>query len=277
MKRLNIAIIVAVLFMMTMAGSASAITMTKKTKTDKKAFGADKRYAVVTIASTKKFYGEKGLAQQFKKTKDIPGADTQPLIDELSSEIIKTFQESEHFTLVPESEVLNSKAYKKATEDEREQKILLFKTKLNTAKKYKYFSDPKKLAQLAKDLKVDGVIIVTMNFSITTSKSWLQYKGVTLGKKKYSVMTTVGTRAYDQNGKQVLRDTTIRQAEPGDKKMIILLDLTDVTKTDFKKFHPSALTIGTRAIGDMHTRFSNSLEGKRSSMFQRVKPRKKKQ
>ncbi|MEE9543172.1 MAG: hypothetical protein V3V95_05265 [Thermodesulfobacteriota bacterium] len=274
MKRLNIAIIIAVLSVMATAGFASALTITGKTKTDKKAFGAQKRYAVVTIASIKDFYGEKGLSQTFKKRDDIPGTNTQPLIDKLSAEVIKTFKGSEHFTLVPESEVLNSKAYKNAKEDDREKKILLFKAKINTAKKYKYFSDPEKLAQLAKDLKVDGVITILINFSITTGKTWISVAGLSVGKKEYSVMTTVGTLAYNQKGKRVLKDTTVRQAEPGDKKAIILIDLTDVTKTDFKKFHPSALTIGTRAIGDMHTRVTNSIEGKRASMFQRVKPKK---
>ncbi|MBE9531226.1 MAG: hypothetical protein IME98_00295 [Proteobacteria bacterium] len=271
MKRVSIALVIAVFFVMTIVGTASALTITKKTKTDKKAFGAEKRYAVVTIASAKKFYGEKGMSQTFKKMEDIPGADTQPLIDELSADIIKTFEESEHFTLVPESEVLGSEAYKKATEDEREQKVVFFKAQINTANKYKYFSDPKKLAQLAKDLKVDGVITVTMSFSINTGKSFLSIGGLSVGKKEYSVMSTVATLAYDQDGKRVLRDTTVRQAEPGDKKAIILLDLTDITKTDFTKFHPSALTIGTKAIDDMHTRFSNSLEGKRASIFQKVK------
>jgi hypothetical protein len=118
---------------------------------------------------------------------------------------------------------------------------------------------------------VDGVITVLINFSITTGGAKLSIAGLSVGKKEYSVTATVGTLAYDQSGKRVLKDTTIRQAEPGDKKAIILLDLTDVTKTDFTKFHPSAITIGTKAIGDMHTRISNSIEGKRASFFQKVK------
>ena len=274
MKRLTITTIIAMLFMMSLAGSASALAITGKTKTNKKAFGADKRYAVVTIASVKYMHGEKGMTQAFKKGENIPGADTQPLIDKLKAEIIKTFQESEHFTLVPESEILGSKAYKNAKEDERKIKALLMKLDMTTANGYKYFTDPKKLAQLAKDLKVDGVITIVMTFNISSKKSKLSIAGLSVGKKKYSVTTSVGTLAYDQKGKRVLKDTTVREAEPGDTKAIFLLDFSDMTKTDFTKFHPSALQIGTRAIGDMHTRFSNSLEGKRSSMFQRVKPKK---
>ncbi len=270
MKKFNIIVIIAVLFMMTIAGFAQA-AITKKTKVDKKAFGADKRYAVVTIASIKYFHGAKGMTQVLKKSENIPGADTQPLIDKLSAQVIKTFQDSEHFILVPEDEVLNSEAYKKAVEDERKKKVLLFKLETTTANRYKYFSEPDTLAQLAKDMGVDGVITILIDFNIVTKKSGFSYKGLSLGKKKYSVMTTVSTTAYNQKGKRVLRDTTVRQAEPGDKKMIILLDLTDATKTNFKKFHPSALSIDARAVGGMYTRFSNSLGGKRSSIFQRVK------
>lgn len=270
MKRLNITIIIAVLFMMTMAGCAP-VAITGAAKVDQAAFGANKKFAVVSIASIKKFQGEKGLSQTFKKVDEIPGASTQPILYAVSPEVITTFKKSGHFSLVPESRVLNSKAYKRAKEDERIQKVLIFKSKIITPKKYKYFSDPEKLTQLAKDLKVDGVITVLMSFSIRTDKSWISVGGVTLGKKKYSVIATVTTIAYDQEGKRIWKDTTIRQAEPGDTKMIILLDFTDMTKTKFQKLHPSAITLGTKAVGDMHARFSDSLNGKKGSIFQKMK------
>ena len=270
MKRLSIIVISAVFFMVTMSGCAP-VAITGKVKAQQDSFGAKKKFAVVTIASVKELHGEKGITQIFKKTDDIPGANTQPILDKLRPEIIKTLQKSEHFKLVPESKVLKSKVYKKAREDERKHKVLFKNVDINIAKNYKYFSKPEKLAQLAKDLKVDGVITIVMNFSISSGKSWLSVAGLTVGKKEYSVVASSSALAYDREGKLIWEDTAIKQAEPGDKKAIVLLDLTDLTKTNFKKLHPSAITIGGKAVNVLLARFSDSVEGRRVSMFQKLK------
>jgi hypothetical protein len=263
-------VISAVFFMVTMSGCAP-VAITGKVKAQQDAFGAKKELAVVTIASVKELHGEKGVTQLFKKTDDIPGANTQPILDQLRPEIIKTLRKSKHFNLVPESRVLNSKAYKRAAEDERRQKVLYKNIDLNVAKNYKYFSEPEKLAQLAKDLKVDGVITIVMNFSISSGKSWLSVAGVTVGKKEYSVVASISALTYDREGELIWKDTAIKQAEPGDKKAIVLLDLTDLTKTNFEKLHPSAVTIGGEAVNVLLARFNDSVEGRRVSRFQRLK------
>ena len=270
MRKGGIVLIIAALFMLTMSGCAS-MALTGRAKVQQDAFGARKTFAVVTIASAKKFSGEKGLLQTFKKTDDIPGANTQPILNRLKPKVFKVLAKSRHFKLLPESSVLRSKAYRRTPEDKRKHKVLFFNVDMNVAKNYKYFSKPEKLAKLARDLKVDGVIVVNMSFSIRSSKSWISVAGLTLGKKKYSVVASASALAYDREGKVVWKDSAVKEAEPGDTKAIILLDFTDVTKTRFKKLHPSAITIGSKAMDVLLARFSDAVEGRKVSMFQKLK------
>lgn len=255
---------------MAVAGCAP-VAITGKAKVQEDAFGAKKKFAVVTIASVKELHGEKGITQMFKNTDQIPGADTQPILDKLRPGVVKALKDSPHFKLMPENRVLKSKAYRGAAEDERKHKVLIKNVDMNVAKGYKYFSEPEKLAQLAKDLKVDGVVTIVMGFSITSGKSWVSVAGLSVGKKEYSVVTTVSALAYDREGRRIWKDSVAKQAEPGDKKAIVLIDVTDLTKTDFEKFHPSAVTIGGKAVDVLLARFSDTVEGKQVSFFQKLK------
>jgi hypothetical protein len=236
------------------------MTITGSADVNKAAFGAKKRFAVVSIASMKDFYGEKGLTQMFKSTDEIPGADTQPLIDT-----------SGNFILVPERDVLSSEAYRKVPEDEKVMKVLFMTKDLNVARNYKYISDPQKYADLARQLDVDGVIGITTNFSLTAGKSFVNVAGLSLGKKKYSVMAASTAIAYDRDGNVIWEDSTVKQAEPGDTKAIILLDFTDLTATNFEKLHPSALTIGAKSIEVLLARFDDTIAGNKVSGIQFMK------
>lgn len=238
---------------------------------NKAAFGEKKRFAVVSIASMKDFYGEKGLAQMFKSTDEIPGADTQPLIDTLAPTIVSTLDKSGNFVLVPEREVLSSAAYRSVTEDEKVMKVLFLTKDMNVAHDYKYISDPQKYAELARQLDVDGVIGITMNFSLTAGKSFININGLSLGKKSYSVMASSSATAYDRDGNVIWNDSTIKQAEPGDTKAIILIDTTDLTGTNFEKLHPSAITMGGKAIEVLLARFDDTIAGNQVSSIQFMK------
>lgn len=266
----SIFMLVALLLALVVSGCAPT-AITGRAKVQQDSFGGKKKFAVVTIAATKKFYGEKGLTQMFKKTENIKGGDTQPIIDELSPKVIKTLSQSEHFKLVPESRVLKSKAYRELEEDERVQKVLFMSQPINTAKGYKYISDPEKLAKLANELKVDGVITILMSFSIQSGKTFITVAGVSAGKKSYSSVASVNAIAYDRNGKVIWKDSTVKEAEPGDKKAIVLLDVTDITNTRFEKLHPSAVRMGEKAVGVLLARFTSTMEGKKVSFIQRMK------
>ena len=251
--------------------ACAPITITGSADVDKTAFGAKKRFAVVSIASMKDFYGEKGLTQMFKSTDEIPGANTQPLIDTLAPGIVSTLDKSGNFILVPEQEVLSSEAYRNVAEDEKVTKVLFMSKDLNVARNYKYISEPQKYAKLARQLDVDGVIGITTNFSLTAGKSFINISGLSLGKKSYSVMAASSATAYDREGNVIWKDSTVKQAEPGDTKAIILLDFTDLTGTNFEKLHPSAITIGGKAIDVLLTRFDDTIAGNKVSGIQFMK------
>jgi hypothetical protein len=145
------------------------------------------------------------------------------------------------------------------------------------AKGYKYFSDPQKLARLARELNVDGVICVEMNFTVESMKSSVYLAMVTLGKKEYAASVAISVIAYDRDGNVLWKDSTMKQAEPGDKKAIVVLDVSDFSGTDFEKMHPSAVLIGGHAVNVILQRFQDTMEGKGTSVFQRVRDKETKQ
>lgn len=51
----------------------------------------------------------------------------------------------------------------------------------------------------------------------------------------------------------------------------MLIDVTDATKTNFEKFHPSAIEIGNKAVDVLLARFDDTMSGKSSNMFQSLK------
>lgn len=77
--------------------------------------------------------------------------------------------------------------------------------------------------------------------------------------------------AYDRDGNVIWKDSTVKQAEPGDTKAIILLDFTDLTATNFEKLHPSALTIGAKSVEVLLTRFDDTIDGNQVSSIQFMK------
>ena len=254
-----------------MISGCAPMAITGSADVNKEAFGTKKKFAVVSISSMKTFHGEQGLGQTFTKNDDIPGLNTQPIINKLDSKIIQALDNNRHFTLLPEKTVLNSKAYKKLSEDDRVMKILFMTETMNVANNYKYISDEKKYAALAKDLGVDGVIGITVNFSIASSKGYVSVMGLSVGKKSYSATAAISAVAYNKNGEVIWKDSTIKEAEPGDTKAIILLDTTDITGTNFEKFHPSAIEIGGKAVDVLLARFDDTMAGKKTSMFQSMK------
>lgn len=251
--------------------ACAPIVITGSADVDNNAFGPKKKFAVVSISSVKTFHGEKGFTQLFKDTDEIPGADSQPLINAVKPKIVRSLKSNRNLVLVPERRVLSSRAYKSMQEDERKMSMLFFSDEINVAPGYKYFSDPKKYAQLAKELNVDGVIGIHMAFSIMTSKGGVNINGLSFGRKSYSPTATISAMAYDREGRQIWEDSTVKQAEPGDKKAIFLIDVSDVTSTDFRKMHPKAIEIGGKAVDVLLTRLDDSLSGKGTSSMQSMK------
>jgi hypothetical protein len=254
-----------------MVSGCAPMAITGSADVDKNAFGAKKRFAVVSIASLKTFQGEQGLTQMFKSNDEIPGTNTQPLINKLNPKIIRSLGNFKYITLIPEDKVLTSKSYKNLAEDERIMKVLFMSEPINVANNYKFFSDEKKYAKLARDLGVDGVIGITMNFSISSGKNSVSVMGLSLGKKSYSAMATISAVAYNKNGEVIWKDSTLKEAEPGDTKAIILIDTSDMSSTNFEKFHASAIEIGGKAVDVLLARLDDTMAGKKVSSIQSVK------
>lgn len=257
--------------MVLMASGCAQMAITGSADVDKKSFGAKKKFAVVSIASLKTFQGEQGLAQTFTSNDDIPGVNTQPIINKLRPKIIGALGHTKHFTLLPENAVLASKAYKNFAEDEKVMKILFMSEPINVANNYRYVSDEKKYAKLAQDLGVDGVIGITMNFSISPGGGQVNVMGLSLGKKSYSAMAAITAIAYNKNGQVIWKDSTMKEAEPGDAKAIILIDTSNITDTNFEKLHPSAVEIGGKAVDVLLARLDDTIAGREVSSIQSVK------
>lgn len=271
MRIIKVITLIVTLIAGLMTSGCATRAITGSADVDKNSFGAKKKFAIVSIASLKTFQGEQGLMQIFKNNDNIPGLNTQPIINKLRPKIIGTLGRSKHFTLLPENAVLSSKAYKSLAEDEKAMKVLFMSEAINVADNYKYVSDEKKYAKLANDLGVDGVIGVTVSFSVVSGGGALNAVGLSLGRKNYSAMASVAAVAYNKNGAVIWKDSTLKEADPGDKKAIILVDTTGITDTNFEKLHPSAVEIGNKAMEVLIARLDDTMSGKEVSRIQSVK------
>jgi hypothetical protein len=253
-----------------LAGCA-AMTITGTADVDKAAFGSKKRYAVVTIASHDTFTGEKGLFNAFKSGDSIAGANTQPMIDKLAPRVMSTLARTGHLSLVSQARVLSHPAYRAAQEDSREHGVAMFTMAMNVAQGYRYFSEPQKYAQLARDLGVDGVIAVQVHFSVSAASLGGGFNGMAFGRKTYSASATASAVAYNQKGEIVWKDSTTKEAEPGDARAIIVVDTSGFTGADFAKMQPSAVEVGANAFEVLVARFDDTMAGRSVERIQSVK------
>ena len=259
--------------------SGCSMAITGRAEVDQQAFTKEKKYALVTISSAKEFSGEKGLFQMFQDNENIRGINTQPVVDELVPVIRKKLAQTGYFTSVPMQIIVNSPSYKLMEEDEKVRRAGIFSIEQNVGNGYKYLDNEQKLSQLARDLEVDGVICVNMNFTIVAMKSALgaaasNFLGglpLSVGEKEYASSVSMSLTAYDAAGDLIWEDSTAKQAEPGDEKAIVLLDLSDLTDTNFEKMHPSAVLIAGYATDVLIERFQSTMEGNKTSIFQRTK------
>ena len=230
-----------------------AMIISPGAKVDADSFGKTKKCAIVTIMGSKKLQAQKGFLQLFYK---VPEQDTQPVLDKLRPEVMKAFRKSRHLKVKSEKRVLKSKSYKNLKPDEPVQKVLFMTVELNTAKGYKFITDPQKLSSLAKDLNVDGVIVVGMNFSVSSGVA----AALGLGVKRFKVVSGVSAMAYDRNGNLVWKDAVHKSSELADSQLAVIADVRSV---NFKKLKPYALKAAKEGLHDLVARLDDGLEGKR--------------
>jgi hypothetical protein len=249
----------------------ASITEPDEPLINQKHFGTNKKFAVASIASLTTIQEPKGMSQMFRRADAMPGADTQPILNKLDSRIIRILGSSKQFTLLPESKLLTSKAYKSISEDERVTEELVMSDKINVAKHYKYVSDPQTYAQLAKDLELDGVIGITMHFAISSSQNVTSRMGLSLANQNYSVKASISVIAYNKFGEVIWKDSIIKGVDPEDAKAKILLDTSGMSNADFEKFHPSAVETGAKAVEVILARLDSMVAGNSVGRMQRIK------
>lgn len=229
-----------------------ATTITPGAKIDTESFSKIKKIAIVTIAGTKEIKAKKGVFQSFK---DVPEQNTQPVIDKLRPEVINAFQKSKHLKVESEKRVLKAAAYRHLKADEPVQKVAVWTLDFNTAQGYKFIRDPEKLSKLAKDLNVDAVVAVRMNFWVNSGVAG----GFGIGVKRFKVVTGLYAVAYDKNGKEVWTDSVHESSELADSQFVFIADVRNV---DFEKLKPHAFNSAKEALGVLVGRLDDGLDGK---------------
>lgn len=138
------------------------------------AFGKSKKFAVVSVAATPEISSGSGtgsgigftLSGLVKAASDESGYsnDADKILADTAPLILKELGNYRHYTLVPAKTVLAHKAYRTA-EAEDTSMTLGFGKKWLVAPGYKYFKSEDKLGRLARELNVDAVMVVNVNYS----------------------------------------------------------------------------------------------------------------
>jgi hypothetical protein len=173
---------------------------------DPAAFGKGKTYAVVSVMAYEKVQcsdlggnpcngGVIGLVKTMTDAKAF-SEDAGEALEMTYAAALQGLRASPNIRLAPD--VRNSRAYRALAEDA--QPTGMMSARHVVAKGYKYLSH-EKLAGLAKELKVDGVITVTLSYS--AKRSGVSIAGFGGGHK---ASTTMYLAAVDKNGKNVWVD-----------------------------------------------------------------------
>jgi hypothetical protein len=210
------------------------------------AFGTNKTYAVVTVMANEKvgctdFGGNPcgggvfGLVSVVTKSNAYSEA-AGDVLESTYPTALKALRTSPNLKIAPD--VKGQRTYRAATEDAQPSGML--RQHHAVAKGYKYFSD-ENLARMARDLKVHGVITVTLSYS--AARSGLQVAGVGGGHK---AQTTV---IVDKDGKRVWFDYAMGQSDDSVS--------TGIGAVDFPKLRPLFVDATDKAVKKLMDNFNN--------------------
>jgi hypothetical protein len=212
------------------------------------AFGSDKTYAVVTVMATEKvgctdFGGNPcnggvfGLVNMAAR-KDAYSIAAGDILENTYPTVLKGLRAP---NLKVAADVKGNKVYRAAAEDAQPTGAL--RQQHTVAKGYKHFSD-ENLGKMARELKVDGVIVLTLSY--TAAKSGVTVAGVGGGHK---AQTMVMARAVDKEGKNVWFDYAQGQSDTGVS--------TGIGAVDFPKLRPLFVDSSDKAIKKLMENFSS--------------------
>lgn len=180
------------------------------------AFGANKTYAVVSVLSDNKVEcgqptgavcngGVLGLVNTLATANGAYSEDATATLEMVSPVVLQAFKTAPTLKVVPDVRTLA--AYKGSKGDAQPPSILGHHVLV--ARGYKYFPEDQ-LARLANELKVDGVIVLTMHF--TAMRSGLPVLGFGGG---HVADTQVVITAVDNRGQVVWSDRARGSSEAG--------------------------------------------------------------
>lgn len=201
-------------------------------KVDKKAFGKKKRFAIVSISGGNKIRSDNqsgGLIGGLKalSKKHSFSVDGMKILNGGGKIIESELRKSKHFTLVPSSRIIRSKAYKSLKGDKARK---IFGAQIVPAKGFKYFKSKKTIKSLAKKLNVDGAIIIYSMYSVGFSGVTIGSGLISTGIGKQYGMVTISIIAMDKNGKRIWKQTQQYKSKKG-------MGSTGGA-ADFKKMYP---------------------------------------
>jgi hypothetical protein len=213
------------------------------------AFGKNKTYAVVTVMANEKVGctdlggnpcggGVFGLVSVATKSNAYSEAAGE-VLESTYPTALKALRTSPNLKIAPD--VKGQRTYRAAKEDEQPSGMM--RQHHTVAKGYKYFSD-ENLAKMARDLKVDGVITVTLSYS--AARSGVQVAGAGGGHK---AQTTVMVSAVDKDGKRVWFDYAMGQSDGSVS--------TGIGAVDFPKLRPLFVDATDKAVKKLIDNFNN--------------------
>lgn len=207
-------------------------------KVKSNAFGANKTYAVVSIMATSKITTDSqtgGIAGLIKgaSKKHSFSKDSSKVFAESVPILMEQFESSKSFQLLGKKSVLQNPSYQ-AMEPDKPKKW--FGVKMVPAEGYKYFKDKKKIKQLAKEMGVDGIMIIAVSYNVAfTGANISGLAGV--GKEKG--MATVSVYAVDKTGQVVWKHAAQGKGKKG--------NLSSGGAANFDKLHSGLLEASRRA------------------------------
>lgn len=164
-----------------------------------------KRYAVVSITAAESIEGGSrpgmgltlsGLIKAVASKESGFTYSSVKILEESAPQVVKALASQDKFTVLPEKATKANAGFKAATSDES--------SGYNVAPGYKFFADDQKFAELARKMKLDGVIGVRLHYATGESKFGLN--GM-LAVGKHSGITRMEVWAVDASGQRIWADT----------------------------------------------------------------------
>lgn len=213
-----------------------------KIKVKPDAFGKEKRFAIVSVVTMNKIRANSqtsGLIGMMKSAtkKYAFSADAAPVIKKAMPTIYRELSKSKQFTLVSPRKVLASLPMKKV-KGTKPKNIMGAKYIMPAG--YKYIKSKTELKNLANDLKVDGVITMSVNYGV--AQSHIGVAGIGVGKNYPTVLIAIA--AMDRKGRLIWRH--MEHADSKEMKFQL-----GVGPADFKKMEPYYMQL-TRTVIRKH-------------------------